>query len=473
MTDLDPWSMTDEDVSRMYVSATGPTIPVSAQLPDSVAGSEEFNDAGFGFVDPGAGHALPTFAAQDLGLEQSTPAQVSAFPVGPGANASGPGAPSEEGDWAGESPVAASPVVPDVAVHTEPVSAPSADPVSSPPVAAPVAAPSVSLRSPAPAPAPRPAGTVSTARTSTPPPTSDTMTKDPEKGLQGALRRVGRRMEKSLPPEQLLMHLKKPLQRPSIVAVVNHGDGSGKTTMTAAMGQQMATHRRDRVIAVDAVAAVGGLSHRLPVNNSSTIQTMLDNIDSVRKWSDARQHTSQGRTGLELLSSGTSIADESLLTADGYRKVISALTANDSYNLILVDSAAGVCGPLADAVLDSADVIVVPMSGMDGVTGGVATMNRLMYLADKYPSRRTHFLNLISTAVVVINHVSARSIMKDQEVAATFRDRIGVREVVSVPHDRALTDGAAFDITTMSKATSHAFLQLSAEIITSLRRGAA
>ncbi|MFC0313676.1 MinD/ParA family protein [Gordonia phosphorivorans] len=470
MTDLDPWLMTDEDVSRMYVSATEPTTPAPEQLQDSVAGSDEFNDAdaGFGFVGPGAGRELPTFAAQDLGPEQSTPVPVSGFPVGSVPNAAGQGTPSEEA-WTREPPMAAPPVVPDVAVHTAPVSTPSVAPVSSPPVVA----PSVSRRSPAPAPAPRPAGTVSTARTSTPPPTSDTMTKDPEKGLQGALRRVGRRMEKSLPPEQLLMHLKKPLQRPSIVAVVNHGDGSGKTTMTAAMGQQMATHRRDRVIAVDAVAAVGGLSHRLPVNNSSTIQTMLDNIDSVRKWSDARQHTSQGRTGLELLASGTSIADESLLTADGYRKVISALTANDSYNLILVDSAAGVCGPLADAVLDSADVIVVPMSGMDGVTGGVATMNRLMYLADKYPSRRTHFLNLISTAVVVINHVSARSIMKDQEVAATFRDRIGVREVVSVPHDRALTDGAAFDITTMSKATSHAFLQLSAEIITSLRRGAA
>lgn len=299
------------------------------------------------------------------------------------------------------------------------------------------------------------------------------MVRTPDTGVTGLWHKLNRRLEsRPLPPEQLMMNLKKPLSSPAIVAVVNHSGGSGKSTMTAGMGQQLATHRRDRVIAVDAAVAIGGLSQRLPVNNESTIQTLLDNIGAVRKWSDARQHTSQGRTGLELLTSGSSIADDAVLTAEGYRQVIGALTANDAYNLILVDCDAGVNGPLMDAVFDSADVLVVPLSGMDGVAGAVTTMNRLAYLADKHPQRKTHYRNLIADAVVVVNHIAPKSRLKEQEVSTMFLDRIGVRSVVSVPFDPVLVDGAPLDIVQLSKRTSTALLRLAAEVITSVRRSA-
>lgn len=298
-----------------------------------------------------------------------------------------------------------------------------------------------------------------------------TMVNDPEKGLSGWWRRLGRRMEgKDLPPEQVMKNLKKPLQGPAIIAVLNHCGGVGKSTVAAAIGQQMATHRRDRVVAVDAAVTVGGLSQRLPVTNESTIRTFLDNITSIRKWSDARQHTSQGRTGLELLTSGDSVADDALLTADGYRAVIQALAANDAYNLIIVDCDAGVNGPLMDAVFASADVLVVPMAGLGGVAGGVATMNRLMVLADTHSENRVHYQQLISNAVVVLNHIAPKSTLKDAEVETKFLKTIGVRTVVRVPFDPAMKDGAPLDIVQMSKSTRTAFLRLSAEIITSLRR---
>lgn len=294
-----------------------------------------------------------------------------------------------------------------------------------------------------------------------------------EQGVQGLFRRIGRRWERELPAEQVVMNLQKSLPKPKIVAVVNHAGGVGKSECAGAMGQQMATHRRDRVIVVDAAVSVGGISRRLPVTNESTISTFLSNLGSINKWSDARQHTSQGRTGLELLASGSSMADDDLLTADGYRSVIDTLTAHDAYNLIIIDCDAGVTGPLMDAVFDSADALVVPLSGHDGVAGAVATMNRLMVLADRYPSRRTHYESLVFNAVVAINHVAPKSALKDAEVAAHFKDRVGVREVVTIPFDHALKDGAHIDLVQMSKSTSTAFLRLAAGVITSLRRGPA
>ncbi|WP_156150417.1 MinD/ParA family protein [Gordonia sihwensis] len=297
------------------------------------------------------------------------------------------------------------------------------------------------------------------------------LAKDPEKGLSGVRRRMGRRLgSKQLPPEQLTKNLKKPLPRPVVVAFVQHTGGDGKSTLSAAVGQQIATHRRDRVIAIDAAVAAGGLSQRLPVQNESTIQTLLSNLASIHRWSDAREHTSQGRTGLELLTSGDSIADDAVLTAAGYERVIEVLTANDTYNLLLVDCDAGVTGELKDAILDSADVIVVPAAGRDGVSGAVVTMNRLMYLADKYPHRASHYRGLISTAVVALNHIAPKSILRDEEVATMFRERVGVREVVSVPFDPTLKDGSEVDIMLTGKATSNALLQLAAEVVTSLRR---
>jgi MinD-like ATPase involved in chromosome partitioning or flagellar assembly len=294
--------------------------------------------------------------------------------------------------------------------------------------------------------------------------------KDPAAGMGGRWRRMRGRFGKDaeLPPEQLLLRLKKDLRAPRVIVFCNHDGGCTKTTTTAAVGQELATHRRDRIIAVDAADAVGGLSQRLPIQNRSTVQTLLRNIGSVRKWSDARAHTSQGRTGLELLTSGRSIADEDILTADDYRKVISVLTDRDTYNLILVDCDAGVTGELMNEVFRSADLLVIPVAGSDGVAGGVATANRLRYLADKYPDAADHFLGLLRNAIVVLSQLNQRSTVKVDAVRALFTDTIRVRAVKSIPFDPLLQDGQSVDISTISAKTERQFLALAAEIVSAL-----
>lgn len=295
--------------------------------------------------------------------------------------------------------------------------------------------------------------------------------KDPTKGLPGWWRRVqtklGRRIE--LPREQLQQQIRKELPGPRVVAVCNHSGGSGKTTTTAAIGQELATHRRDRVIAIDAAVAVGGLSQRLPRDNKSTIRTLLRNLPSVDRWTAARQHTSQGRTGLELLASGDSIADEDVLTSAEYRSVIARLTANDTYNLVLVDCDAGVIGELKDEVLRSADVIVIPVAGTDGVAGGVTTANRLRYLADKEPERAEHFIGLLSNAIVVHNHLTPRSVIKDAGVVAHFVDKIKVRHVHSIPFDPLLQDGQEVDVSAMNPRTEYGYLAVATEVVLALQ----
>ena len=294
--------------------------------------------------------------------------------------------------------------------------------------------------------------------------------KNPDAGVSGWWRRTAGRFGKpvELPPEQQLLRIKKHLGAPRVIAFCNHDGGCTKTTTTAAVGQELATHRRDRIIAIDAADAVGGLSQRLPIENASTIRTLLKNLSTVRKWTDARAHTSQGRSGLELLTSGQSIADEDILSASDYRRVISVLTAHDTYNLILIDCDAGVTGELMDEVFRSADLVVIPVAGSDGVAGGVATANRLRYLAEKYPDAADHFLGLLRNAIVVISHLNQRSTVKDATVREWFTDKIRVRAVKSIPFDPRLQDGQSVDISAISPKTERQFLALAAEIVTAL-----
>lgn len=297
------------------------------------------------------------------------------------------------------------------------------------------------------------------------------MVRDPDRGASGWWRRMSQRLggDQSMPAEQALAQVKKTLSRPMVIAFLNHDGGSAKTTVAAATGQQLATHRRDRIIALDAADAVGGLTQRLPVDNESTIRTFLNNRGTIRKWTDARQHTSQGRTGLELLTSGNSIADEDLLTGSDYREVIRILTAHDTYNLVLVDCDAGVTGELKDEVLRTADVLVIPLAGRDGVAGGVTVANRLKYLAAKYPAEADHFEDLLANAIVVISHINRTSALKDKEVERRFIN-IGVRSVHVIPFDPLLQDGMKVDLSTMARKTESSYLTVTAEIVRALTR---
>ncbi|WP_039994475.1 ParA family protein [Gordonia otitidis] len=296
------------------------------------------------------------------------------------------------------------------------------------------------------------------------------MVKSPDKGVGGWWRRTSRNMgrQPALPTQELLRRVKTPLGSPKVIVFVNQDGGCAKTTTCCAVGQELATHRRDRIIAVDGASAVGGLTQRLPVDNQSTIRTLLNNLPTVRKWTDARQHTSMGRTGLELLASGNSIADDELLTADDYRQVIDVLTAHDTYNLILVDCEAGVTSALMDEVFMSADLVVIPAAGQDGVAGAIGVANRLAYLMDKYPQYADHFDALLTNAILVLTRLNARSTIKENAVSTMFRENIGITKIHRIPFDGLLIDGMPVDISGIDKRTEGSYLNLAAEIITSL-----
>lgn len=296
------------------------------------------------------------------------------------------------------------------------------------------------------------------------------MVKSPDKGVGGWWRRTTRSMgrQPALPTQELLRRIKTPLGAPKVIVFANQDGGCAKTTTCCAVGQELATHRRDRIIAVDGASAVGGLTQRLPVDNQSTIRTLLTNLPTVRKWTDARQHTSMGRTGLELLASGNSIADDELLTADDYRNVIDVLTAHDTYNLILVDCEAGVTSDLMDEVFLSADLVVIPAAGQDGVAGAIGVANRLAYLMDKYPQHAAHFGELLTNAVLVLTRLNARSTIKENAVSTMFRENIGITKIHRIPFDGLLIDGMPVDISRIDKRTESNYLGLAAEIVSSL-----
>lgn len=299
--------------------------------------------------------------------------------------------------------------------------------------------------------------------------------RNPDAGVSGKVRRFTEKMSgksgRDVPPEELLSRIRKTLNRPMNVVFCNHSGGSGKTLTTAAVGQMLSTHRRDRVIAVDAASVIGGLSHRLPVDNQSNIRTFLDNIHTITRWTDIREHTSQGRTGLELLTSTPGVADDDVLTADEYVSVLNSLRDHDNYNLILTDCDAGATGPLMDAVFLQADLLVLPMSGADGVVGAVAVANRVNHLGTvKYPEHAEHFQSLLANSIAVINHAQRDSLLRDSEVRKVFEEQIRVRDILSVPFDPKLRDGAPIDVAEVNKKTERAFIKVAASIVHTLAR---
>lgn len=299
--------------------------------------------------------------------------------------------------------------------------------------------------------------------------------RDPDSGVSGRVRRftdkVSGKSGRDVPPEELLARIRKNLNRPMNVVFCNHAGGSGKTLTTAAVGQMLSTHRRDRVIAVDAASVIGGLSHRLPIDNQSNIRTFLDNIHTITRWTDIREHTSQGRTGLELLTSTPGVADDDVLTAADYVAVLNTLRDHDNYNLILTDCDAGATGSLMDAVFLQADLLVLPMSGADGVVGAVAVANRINHLGTvKYPEHADHFQSLLSNSIAVINHAQRDSLLRDDEVRRVFEETIRVRDIISVPFDPKLRDGAPIDVAEINKKTERAFIKVAASIVHTLSR---
>ncbi|HEY2238593.1 MAG TPA: MinD/ParA family protein [Streptosporangiaceae bacterium] len=238
------------------------------------------------------------------------------------------------------------------------------------------------------------------------------------------------------------------------VAVMSLKGGVGKTTTTVGLGATLATLRGDRVIAVDANPDRGTLSDKVRLETSATVRDLLNERRQVHRYADVRAFTSQASSRLEVLASDRDPGVSVAFSETDYCDVARVL--EHYYSICITDCGTGLLHSAMTGVLTLADQIVLVSSpSVDGARSASATLDWL----DAHG-----YGDLVRNAVVVLSTVRPRSKSSvdlerlEQHFAARCRD------VVRIPYDPHLEEGAEVELEQLSPATTEAYLRLSATV---------
>ena len=238
------------------------------------------------------------------------------------------------------------------------------------------------------------------------------------------------------------------------VAVMSLKGGVGKTTTAVCLGATLASLRGDRVIAMDANPDRGTLVDKVRLETAATVRDLLNSSELIRRYADVRQFTSQAPSRLEILASdrdpGVSIA----FSADDYREVSRVLEHH--YSIAITDCGTGLLHSAMSGILQLADhIVLVSSPSVDGARSASATLDWL---------EAHDYLDLVRGAVVVLSTIRprSRSTVDLDRLEAHFASRC--RDVVRIPYDAHLEEGAEVELDLLSNATRDAYLTLAATV---------
>lgn len=238
------------------------------------------------------------------------------------------------------------------------------------------------------------------------------------------------------------------------VAVLSLKGGVGKTTTTVALGATLASLRGDRVLAVDANPDRGTLSDKVRLETAATIRDLLNERHLVSRYADIRGFTSQAPSRLEILASDRDPAVSEAFSDEDYREV--ARIVEHFYSICITDCGTGLLHSAMSGVLGLADqVVLVSSASVDGARSASATLDWL--------EAHGHG-DLVRGAVVVLSMVrsNSKSSVDLDRLEQHFAGRC--REVVRVPWDGHLEEGAEVDLEQLAPATRDAYLALAASV---------
>ncbi len=263
----------------------------------------------------------------------------------------------------------------------------------------------------------------------------------------------------------LLTQVRTPVRGCRRIVVLSRKGGAGKTTTTLMLGHTFATHRGDRVVALDANPDAGSLAHRMRRETPATVTDLLQERQYIERYADMRGYTSQAvDTRLEVVASDDDPRITQALGEDDYRTAIDVLDRH--YNLLLVDTGTGILDSAIRGVLAEADQIVVVMPpALDGARVAAMTLDWL--------EEHGH-ADLVEGAVAVVNAVHGEGPLELDRIDQHFAARCSA--VVHIPWDVTLQAGAHTSLGDLRRETRDAYLELAASVgrtfVTPRRRGA-
>ena len=238
------------------------------------------------------------------------------------------------------------------------------------------------------------------------------------------------------------------------VAVMSLKGGVGKTTTAVGLGATLASLRGDRVIAMDANPDRGTLSDKVRLETAATVRDLLNYRAGIRRYADVRQFTSQASSRLEILASDRDPGVSLAFDADDYREVSRVLEYY--YSIAITDCGTGLLHSAMSGILELADhIVLVSSPSVDGARSASATLDWL---------EAHQYTDLVRSAVVVLSTIrpKSKSTVDLDRLEAHFASRC--RDVVRVPYDAHLEEGAEVELDLLSAATQDAFLTLAATV---------
>jgi MinD-like ATPase involved in chromosome partitioning or flagellar assembly len=180
------------------------------------------------------------------------------------------------------------------------------------------------------------------------------------------------------------------------IAVMSRKGGVGKTTTTLQLGHTFASHRGDRVIALDGNPDAGSLAYRVRRETTATITDLLRDRDSIARYADIRAYTSQAVTRLEVVAADDDPSITEGLREQDFYSVVDLLEHH--YNLVLMDTGTGVLESASKGIVELADqLVVVAGPSLDTARTAMSTLDWL--------GKHGH-ADLVANAVAVINRAS-------------------------------------------------------------------
>ena len=254
--------------------------------------------------------------------------------------------------------------------------------------------------------------------------------------------------------EELVRRIRSALLDVYVVAFVNAKGGVGKTTMTVAAGNAIARERGDRVIAVDADTDLGNLSSRFEQQGGAKANIeALSSLQDPSSYPTVQVFTVQNDDRLEMLGSQNDPHSSYILNSQDFEATMKILRLH--YNVILLDCGTAITSPLFSTVAKHVDsLVVVASQDPPGLNGAWATVAWL----------HAHgFSRLLPRTVVALNAISKGKPLVDINAAETqFREQI--QNVVRVPYDVHLAEGADIAFQELKPRTRKALMNLAAAV---------
>lgn len=281
--------------------------------------------------------------------------------------------------------------------------------------------------------------------------------------MSGGTLRVGPGPDERL-ENSLIARVQTPISGFRHIVVLSLKGGSGKTTTTVMLGHTFASHRRDRVAAIDASPDAGTLAFRIADEPMASVRTLLDSADSMRRYVDVRSVSGHAASRLDIIASDVDPTVTRPFSATDYSRAAEILTR--FHSLVLTDCGAGLMHDAMSSVLDSADQIVLVMTpAVDGARSADLTLDWL----DAHD-----YSDLVRGAVAVVNGVRRRPVVDLAGLRSHFAARC--RAVVEIPVDAHLEEGASTELARLHPTVRRSYLHLAAVVADgfedgSVRRG--